>query len=83
MTTTLTQNKMNFISLNSEENKNYLMEKDILSAFDQVAVKPTQINQGMSPKQISEVVSDHLMSVVKKQFDTAKLNYQANSMAKK
>lgn len=83
MTTTLTQNKMNFISLNSEENKNYLMEKDILSAFNQVAVKPTNINQGMSPKQISEVVSDHLMSVVKKQFDTAKLNYQANSMAKK
>jgi len=85
LTTTLTQNKMNFISLNSEENKNYLMEmeKDILSAFNQVAVKPTNINQGMSPKQISEVVSDHLMSVVKKQFDTAKLNYQANSMAKK
>lgn len=83
MTTTLTQNKMNFISLNSEENKNYLMEKDILSAFNQVAVKPTQINQGMSPKQISEVVSDHLMSVVKKQFDTAKLNYQATSIVKK
>lgn len=74
---------MNFISLNSEENKNYLMEKDILSAFNQVAVKPTQINQGMSPKQISEVVSDHLMSVVKKQFDTAKLNYQATSIVKK
>jgi hypothetical protein len=74
---------MNFISLNSEENKNYLMEKDILSAFNQVAVNPTNINQGMSPKQIAEVVSDHLMAVVKKQFDTAKQNYQAKSMDKK
>ena len=59
------------------------MEKDILSAFNQVAVKSTQRNQGMSPKQISEVVSDHLMSVVKKQFDTAKLNYQSTSIVKK
>jgi hypothetical protein len=73
---------MNFISLNSEENKNYLMEKDILSAFNQVAEKPTNINQGMSPKQIAEVVSDHLMTVVKKQFDTAKQNYQAQSVKK-
>ena len=83
MTTTLTRNKMNFISLNSEENKNYLMEKDILSAFNQTPTHPNQINQGMSPKQIAEVVSDHLMTVVKKQFDTAKENYQAKSRDKK
>lgn len=83
MTTTLTHNKMNFISLNTEENKNYLMEKDILSAFNQAVIKPTNIGQGMTPQQISEVVSDHLISVVKKQFDVAKQNYKASVIVKK
>jgi len=83
LTTTLTQNKMNFISLNSEENKNYLIEKDILSAFNQTPTHPNQIKQGMSPKQIAEVVSDHLMTIVKKQFDAAKENYQVNLSDKK
>lgn len=68
---------MNFASLNSEENKNYLMETNILSAFGKQQERGNQIQQGMSPKEIAEVVSDHLIGVVREQFETAKKEFHA------
>ena len=35
------------------------------------------IQQGMAPSQISEIVSDHLIDVVKKQFELIKQEYQS------
>lgn len=66
---------MNKISLNPIENQEYLMERDILSAFRQQPVKNNQIQQGMSPVEIADIVSDHLIDVVKLQFETSKQEY--------
>ncbi len=65
------------MSFNPEFNQNTFSEKDVLSAFRQESKKHTEIRQGMSPREISDVVSEHLMSVVKQQFETAKKEYQA------
>lgn len=44
------------------------MNSDVLSVFKKKEVKK-EIQQGMSPKVIAEIVSDHLITVVRKQFD--------------
>lgn len=38
-----------------------------------------KIKQGMSSNEIAEVVSDHLISVVKQQFEVAKERYREQS----
>ena len=68
---------MNKIFFNPEENQNCDIERDVLSAFKQHQEKPNQIQQGMTPIEIADVVSDHLMGVIKEQFATAKQAYQA------
>ena len=59
---------MNFISLNPEENENSIIERNILSGFQQNQGEKKEIQQGMSPKAIAEIISDHLIEVVKKEF---------------
>jgi len=68
---------MNFVSLNPEENKKYLIERDILSVFKTNKEKNNQIHQNMSPCEIAEVVSDHLISMVRKQFETTKKEFRS------
>jgi len=70
---------MNKISLNPVENQDYLMERDILSAFKQQPDKNNRIQQGMSPVEIADIVSDHLIGVVKQQFEAAKKEYLAST----
>ena len=70
---------MKKISLNTSENQDYWMEKDILSAFRQQPVKNNQIQQGMSPFEIADIISDSLIDIVKQQFETSKEEYLSNT----
>jgi len=53
-----------------------LKERDILSTFKNRSEKPEQIVQGMSPKEISEVVSNKVIAVVREQFENTKNLFQ-------
>jgi hypothetical protein len=66
---------MKKISLNTAENQDYWMEKDILSAYRQQTEKSNHIQQGMSPLEIADIVSDRLIDLVKAQFDSVKAEY--------
>lgn len=47
-------------------------DRDVLSTFKNRSEKPGQIVQGMSPEEISEVVSDKVIEVVREQFQNTK-----------
>lgn len=51
-------------------------ERDVLSSFKNHSEKPEQIMQGMSPKEISEVVSEKVMAVVREQFENTKNSFR-------
>lgn len=56
------------MSFNPEENQVFMADSDVLSVFKKTEVKK-EIQQGMSPKTIADIVSDHLITVVRKQFE--------------
>lgn len=66
---------MNFLSFTPDFNSNTYTDRDVLSAFRPSNEKNTQIQQGMSPIEISEIVSDNLMAVIKEQFETTKIKF--------
>jgi len=70
---------MNLISFNPVENQNSCLESDILSVFKPDQEKKGEIQEGMSPKEIAEIVSDHLITIVRNQFEIAKREFQAKS----
>ena len=51
--------------------------RDVLAAFRTAPEKKAEIQQGMSPQEIADIVSDRLMEVVKDQFQAAKKDYDA------
>jgi hypothetical protein len=67
---------MNSLSFNQELNQGNFREQDILSVFRKDRAQVTEIRQGMTAKEISEVVSDRLIAVVKEQFDAAKRQFE-------
>ena len=69
---------MTFISLSPEENQNNLFEQDVLSVFQQPDNKK-EIRQGMSPHEIAEITSDHLIMIIRSQFEAVKVRFQAQS----
>lgn len=50
-------------------------ERDVLSAFRKTPERKSEIQGGMSPQEIAEIVSDRLMEVVKDQFQAAKKDF--------
>jgi hypothetical protein len=66
---------MNKSLFNPEKSPCLSMEKDVLSAFKQHEEKPNQIQQGMTPNEIAEFVSEHMIGVIKTQFESAKQKY--------
>ena len=58
------------------DNQNWLMEPDVLSLFSKEENAPGQIKQGMPQSQIAEIVSDELISYIKKQFEEIKKQSQ-------
>ena len=68
---------MSQFSLIPEEVQEYASSKDVLSAFKRTSEKPSEIKQGMAPSEIADIVSDHFINAVKRQFAAAKKDYQA------
>jgi hypothetical protein len=50
-------------------------ERDVLSAFRKIPENRLEIQRGMSPQEISEIVSDRLIAIVKTQFEEAKKEF--------
>ena len=71
---------MENLFINIEESQCFTSERDVLSAFKQHQEKPIQIQQGMTPVEIADFVSDQLISVIRQQFDAAKQEYLTNSI---
>jgi len=69
---TILNNKTMDFLLNSRNNQSLFENKDILSAFKENPEKVDSIEEGMSPEEIAEIVSDHFISEVKKQFEETK-----------
>jgi serine/threonine protein phosphatase PrpC len=70
---------MDTLSFNNNFAGSAFSNKDVLSAFKQHSKKSTTIQQGMSVKEISEIVSEKLISVVKEQFQATKEHFQKNA----
>ena len=69
---------MNILSFNGDfAAENAFSDKDVLSAFKQHPEKSMTIQQGMSAKEISEVVSDKIIAVVKEQFEATKEQFES------
>ena len=66
---------MDTISFNLEFSNSCLSNRDVLSAFNQNPEKRLTIQQGMSVKEISDVVSDKIILIIKDQFQATKEEY--------
>ncbi|WP_316810446.1 hypothetical protein [Pedobacter heparinus] len=51
--------------------------KDVLSSFREHPLDKSQIRGDMTSEEISEVVSDRMITVIKEQFETAKKDFEA------
>lgn len=60
---------------NKNLNQGNYADRDVLSAFRKTLEKKSEIQRGMSPQEIAEIVSDRLMEVVKDQFQAAKKQF--------
>ena len=60
---------------NRSLNQGNFGEHDVLSAFRNAPESRSEIQRGMSPEEIAEIVSDRLMKVVKDQFEAAKKKF--------
>lgn len=61
---------MNILSLKPQESKKRYFDIDIFSLFQQIQEKKKskEVKPDMSPDEIAEIVSDHLIEFVKKEF---------------
>ena len=64
---------MNLQSFNNDLNATLENNKDVLSVFRQNIDKKITIQQGMSINEISDVVSEKIINVVKQQFENTKV----------
>jgi serine/threonine protein phosphatase PrpC len=68
---------MDMLSFNTDlTDVSYSNNKDILSVFKNTKEKELTIQQGMSVKEISEIVSEKIIDVVKKQFEATKIKIE-------
>lgn len=70
---------MTLVSLNPEGYQLQQKERDILSVFKQHSSKSNEIQKGMTPNEIAEIVSEHFIDVVKQQFEHTKKEFQAKA----
>lgn len=66
---------MEALSFNSSHASSFL-NNDVLSAFKETSEKNLTIQQGMSVKEISDIVSEKIIAVVKNQFEATKNQYE-------
>ena len=67
---------METLSFNTNFVNNSYSNKDVLSAFKETSEKKLNIHQGMSIKEISEIVSEKIITVVKEQFEATKTQFE-------
>ena len=67
---------MERLSFNTNYSNNSYSNNDVLSVFKESSEKKLSIHQGMSVKEISEIVSEKIITVVKEQFDATKVKYE-------
>lgn len=67
---------METLSFNTNYSNNSYSNKDVLSAFKVTSEKNLDIHQGMSVKEISEIVSEKIIKVVKEQFEATKTQFE-------
>lgn len=67
---------MDTISFDQQYDRSRMGERDVLAAFRRTSEKKQEIQRGMSPQEIAEVVSDRLMTVVRGQFEHAKREFE-------
>ena len=73
---------MNLLSFNNELTSTLDANKDVLSVFKQSSEKKFIIQQGMSIREISDVVSEKIINVVKEQFETTKEDFKTKELKK-
>ena len=69
---------MNLLSYNNDIFDTLEVNKDVLSVFKQNSEKKHSIQQGMTIIEISDVVSEKIINVVKEQFENTKEDYKLN-----
>ncbi len=69
---------MNLITFQVDTNQNFDSQRNIFSVFKQEE-EQKGIQQGMSPKEIAEIVSERLIEVIRQQFEEAKREFRALS----
>lgn len=67
---------METLSFNTNFVNNSYSNKDVLSAFKETSEKKLNIHQGMSINEISEIVSEKIITVVKEQFEATKTQFE-------
>lgn len=67
---------METLSFNSNSGNNSNFNKDLLSGFKEKSDKNSTIQYGMTVKEISEIVSEKIIKVVKDQFEATKIQFE-------
>jgi serine/threonine protein phosphatase PrpC len=67
---------METLSFNNNYENNSYSNKDVLSAFKETSEKNLSIHQGMSVKEISEIVSEKIIVIIKEQFEATKRQFE-------
>jgi len=73
---------MNILTFNNEFSTSMLSTSDVLSVFKQQPEKSLTIQHGMSVKEISEIVSEKVIAVVKEQFQATKDQFRPSEAEK-
>ncbi|OYU97386.1 MAG: hypothetical protein CFE21_03590 [Bacteroidetes bacterium B1(2017)] len=56
---------------------NSYSNKDVLSVFKETPEKDLTIRQGMSVKEISDVVTERIMALILEQFEATKIQFES------
>ena len=67
---------MDILSFNRDFSDNSFSNKDVLSAFKQTTAKNQTIQRGMSVTEISDLVSEKIITVIKHQFEETKIQFE-------
>ncbi|MEC5165635.1 hypothetical protein RCH18_001366 [Flavobacterium sp. PL11] len=73
---------MSLLTFNNDLTSTLEVTKDVLSVFRQSNDKKITIRQGMSISEISEVVSEKIINVVKEQFEITKEDFETKTVKK-
>jgi serine/threonine protein phosphatase PrpC len=67
---------METLTFNINYPSNSYSNQDVLSVFKESSEKNLNIHQGMSVKEISEIVSEKIIIAVKEQFEATKTQFE-------